>query len=387
MTSKSSHSLPRKKFLSDFEAILWGERRIKKRTRNGIGIFILLLLSLYQWICRRDIYESQGEFLIRGGQVSVTNSLSATLLGIKGGSNEKEVLDAFFLSQEAWEGVDQKLDLGQYFRQNSRDWLWGIRPWSHREDLWRFYQQSIDLDASSNHSVFRLKFRTFEPEKAYAVVTELLQAAEAFVNEIERKTLAERITAIERELMTVNQSIHTARQNFLAFQGQHKLLDPERNMGEELKAISRIEGEKIKAKIQLRELQSYLAPQAPQIRELEQRIASIEEQIREENAKLVGVSSEELNVLSFEYIDLKTHLDFLEKERMVLLKLMEETRVQANQKQKIFIEISKATLPIEPTGPHRIRNILNLTLLMAFVYVTWRIICSIVREHRITSRS
>jgi capsular polysaccharide transport system permease protein len=386
MTSKSLSPPTKKKFLEDFYAILWGERRIKKRTRSRIWLLIVLLLGLYQWVCRRDVYESQGEFLVRGGQISVTNSLSATLLGIKGNSSEKDVLDAFFLSQEAWEHVDQKLDLSRYFRQNSRDWLWGIRPWSHREDLWRFYQKSLDLDAPSGSSVFQLKFRTFEPRKAHDVVTELLQAAESFINEIERKTLSERILAIEKELVTINQSIHMARQNLIAFQAQHKLLDLETNVGDELKAIARIEGEKIKAKIQLRELQSYLAPQAPQIKELEQRIASMEEQIQEENTKLIGANSGELNVLTFEYIDLKTHLDFLEKERMVLIKLAEETRVQANQKQKIFIEISRATLPIEPIGPHRIRNIVNILLLIALLYATWRIILSIIREHRMTSR-
>ncbi|MDR2377727.1 MAG: hypothetical protein LBD54_03175 [Puniceicoccales bacterium] len=345
----------------------------------------ILLLTFYQFFCRRDVFESRGEFLVRGEQFSVTG-LGPALWGGGGSWREKGVLDSFFLSQEAWERVDRKLKLGDYFLQNCRDWILGIRPWSHSEDLWKFYQKSIDLDMASGGSVLQLKFRTFDPQTAHGVVTELLRAAEGFVNDLERRTLAERITAIEKELIGVNQSLHTARQNFLNFQAQHQLLNPELNAGEELKAIARIEGERIRAKIQLRELRAYLAPDATQIREIEQRIASMEEQVREENAKLIGANSGELNVLSFEYIDLKTRLDFLENERLVLLKLAEETRVQANQKQKIFIEISRATLPIEPIGPHRFRDLINIMLLLLLVYATGRIIRGILQEHRITSR-
>jgi capsular polysaccharide transport system permease protein len=386
MVLKCSLSPPKKNFRRDFYAILWGEKKIAKRARFLFWGTFIVSLMLYQWICLRDVYESQGEFLIRGGQRSVVDSFSAKLLGVGSGSNERDVLNSFFLSQEAWECVEQKLDLGRYFLQNSRDWLLGIRPWSHREDLWRFYQHSIDLDTSLGGSVFQLKFRTFDPEKAHAVVTELLRAAEVFVNAVERKTLSERIASIERELVTVNQSIHTARQNFITFQSQHKLLDPKISAEVELKAISHIEGEKMRAKIQLRELQAYLSPQAPQIKEVEQKIASMEEQIREENAKLVGANSKELNVLTLEYIDLKTHLDFLEQERMILFKLAEETRIQINQKQKIFVEISRATLPIEPVGPRRIRNIINITLLAVLVYAAGCVVRGIINEHRITSR-
>ncbi|MDR0444897.1 MAG: hypothetical protein LBG98_01230 [Puniceicoccales bacterium] len=386
MVLRYSPSPPKKNFQRDFYAILWGEKKIAKRVHFLLWGTLFLLLVLYQWICLRDVYESQGEFLIRGGRGSVIDSFSAKFLGIGGGSNERDVLNAFFLSQEAWECVEQKLDLSHYFRQNSRDWLLGIRPWSHREDLWRFYQHSIDLDTSRDGSVFQLKFQTFDPEKAHAVVTELLRAAEIFVNEVEHKTLSERIASIERELITVSQSIHTAQQNLIAFQSQHGLLDPKISAEAELKAISHIEGEKMRAKIQLRELQAYLSPQAPQIKEVEQRIASMEEQICEESAKLVGADSKELNVLTLEYIDLKTHLDFLEQERMVLFKLAEETRIQINQKQKIFIEISRATLPIEPIGPRRIRNIINITLLAVLIYAAGRVIRGIINEHRITSR-
>jgi capsular polysaccharide transport system permease protein len=385
MGSSQSRVFPRIGFFEGFFAVLSGRRRLGKSARRALWGTIILLLVFYQFFCRRDVFESRGEFLIRGEQFSVTG-LGPTIWGTGGSWREKDVLDSFFLSQEAWERVDRKFNLGDYFLQNSRDWILGVRPWSHQEDLWKFYQKSIELDVSRGACVLQLKFRTFDPQKAHAVVAELLRAAEGFVNDLERRTLAERIEAIEKELIGVNQSLHTARQNFLNFQAQHQLLNPELNAGEELRAIARIEGERIRAKIQLRELRAYLAPDASQIREIEQRIASMEAQVREENAKLIGANSGELNVLSFEYIDLKTRLDFLESERLVLLKLAEETRVQANQKQKIFIEISRATLPIEPIGPHRFRDLVNIMLLLLLVYATGRIIRGIIQEHRITSR-
>jgi len=385
MSPTQAREAPRGSWWEHFCAVLLGERQLRGSTRSVLWGTVALLLILYQWVCRRDVYESQGEFLVRGGHFSATGS-GPTHWDLRSDWREKGVLDAFFLSQEAWERVDRKLQLGDYFRRNCRDWIWGVRPWSHQEDLWKFYQKSIGLSASRGGTVLQLKFRTFGPREAHAVVTELLRAAEEFVNGVERRTLAERIAAIERELVSVNQSIHTARQNFLTFQSQHQLLNPETSAGAEQRAIAAIEAERIRARIQLRELQAYLAPDAPQIRELERRIASMEEQLREENAKLVGADAGELNVLSFEYIDLRTRLDFLEQERLVLLRLAEETRVQANQKQRIFIEISRATLPIEPAGPHRIRNIINLVLLIMMGYVTWRIARGIIHEHRITSR-
>lgn len=371
-----------------------GKSRMRRSMRGLLGMRPLFLFTvvvptllaiLYFGFLASDVYISTSRFVVRGPEKQSSSGLGMLLdsTGFAGGGNEVYAAQGYLLSRDALRALNRQNAFVRAYTMPSVSILDRFAPSGLRdsfEDLYEYYKKKVEVEQDSTSSIVTLSVHAFTPQDAYRFNGQLLEMAEATVNNLNERGRADLIRFARREVDDAKDRSRSAALALSAYRNQAGVLDPEKQATVQIELISRLQSELIATQAQLRQLRTF-TPQNPQIMALDNRARGLSAEIGRQLGSVAG-ANRSLSTRAAQYQRLLLDSQFADKQLAVSMASFEQASNEARRQQSYVERIVSPNLPDKALLPRRMRGIVS-TLILGLA--AWAIISMLVAgmlEHR-----
>jgi len=355
--------------------------RPRRRQRiAGLGSLLLLvvlpvcLVSGYFWILAADRYESETSFVLRAPGRSLPLGMPSNFMptgGIARAADDGFIVRDYLESRDAMHWLGTHADLRAAYDRARWDPVWRFpNPFesNSEEGLFKHYQRMVTSKFDSSTGVNLLKVEAFTPQEAQRLAASLLDAAEALVNRLNRRSREDAVALANAEVDRMRERTLAAQAALTAFREHERMIDPGQSTLAVLQTIARLALDAAQANVQINELTQSSA-NSPQIAQLRNKQAALEAQIVLERQRLAG-DAQAIAPRIAEYERLMLEREFAEKALMAAMTAVETARVEA-LRQHIYLErVAAPGRPDYPAYPYRV---IWCLVVLAAACMTWRI--------------
>lgn len=344
-----------------------------------------LLAAVYFGILATDMYQSESKYTIQGADMRSAGSLDSLIgaLSVSGGSNEYDAraVREYILSRDVLRRLDIEEGFIDHHQNAAIDWVARIPADASFEDAYRYYGRLVDVGYDSQSGVSTLTVMASTAEDARRFALAILRYAEETVNDISERARQDRMKFARSEVHAGEERLAKARQAILELQREGEEIDPTESATAVFNIRSQLDSELSKARAELRQLESFMQPDAHQVQVQKQKIASLEEQIRNENLKLVDGQSQSLSASIARFEPLVLEKEFAGKAYESALASLEVARTEAAQQHRYLAIIVQPSVPDEATHPKRILGVMTVLALAAVAFGVLSLLIAAAREH------
>ena len=364
-----------------------GARRLvaSRGLRRALACLPVLVTTLYVLLLAEPRYVSESHIVVRhsADAPALSGGLGALLTGTVGSSLEDAyVLRDYLLSHDMLDHVEREIGFRAVFEQPWWDPVSRLWPWFRREERLAYFRSRVDaaLDAKSGALVIRTQ--GFDPQYAQRLNHVMVREAERFINSVSQRIAGEQLEFANQELARAQRRLGDARERVLAYQNEHSLLDPTAQAESASRTVAEMETRRAQMEAELRNLQTYLLPDAPQVAALRNGLLTLRAQIDAERKQLAAPKGDRLNRVAARFQELRALLDFETDLYKLSLAALEKTRVDSARKVKYLAVVSQPMLPERALYPQRIASIVTALVATLLLLGIVRLIAGIVRDHR-----
>lgn len=344
-----------------------------------------LLLALYYLAFATDRYVSNAQLIVEGDDVA---SLSIAALGILAPGAGESALDAeivktFILSPAMLDHLDAQLNVRAHYSDPAIDPFSRLAPDASSEDFLSYYLSRVDVVIGETAPIIELKVQGFDPAFARTLAEAIATRAEQFVNEVGQSLAREQVAFVQGELDKANERMRKETAGLIDLQNRNRMIDPVLESQAVAQIIGGLQQEQSRLRTELKALQSFLSPTAPEVVAMRKKIAAVESQIEQERGKQVKAGDRQpLNdlVLTFKESELSVQvaLDVYQGS----LKSLEAAKLDASRKVKHLVRISAPTLPQDSLMPRRLYNLATVFVLLNLLFWVGRLLIASIRDHQ-----
>jgi capsular polysaccharide transport system permease protein len=344
-----------------------------------------VLGAVYYGFFASPQYESATLFTINSAEQQQSLALMTTMLGsLSGSPATHDTLAArdYVLSRDMLKLLDEKHHIIAHYKNRSWDWWSRLATDSSFEDAYEYYQKMVLADYDSTTGSLTLRVRAFGANKAHELAVEILDRAEAQVNDLTDRERNDQIRFGEKQVTTMETRLSKARQALLVLQQRHGDINPESTAQAALGIRTALQGEIARARAELAEARAYMNPDAPKVVALNQRIRALEGQAAQQNARLVnprtnsGVAE---NIGEFEAA--AAEKEFAQRAYESARASLELARADAMRQHRYLVRVSEPSTPDESTYPRRWLGVLTIAMVSFMVWGIGLLLVAAVREH------
>ncbi|EWH10279.1 capsule transport protein KpsE [Catenovulum agarivorans DS-2] len=344
----------------------------------------VVALAIYLFVIASDQYESTATLVIKtSDEPNLAAGASLPLLGIDGGqSKDAYLIQKHILSKDMLKHLQQNVQLRAHFSQTNADWVSRLSADATFEDFYQYYLDKVNVEFDDISGLISLSVRTFEADYSYLVINEIIQHAEAFINQLGHQIALEEVAFVEKELNRSHENLSDLTAKLTQFQNKQQVFSTEQQSTAVLGSIAELNSLMISKKTEVEALLSYMNPTAAEVVTLQNQIKAIETQITEQQSKLISDSDTALNELDIQYRNLKMQIDFAADVYKAALLGLETTRAEVHKKLKHLLVVEHATVADEALYPRRFYWFVTLTVLLAMMYGILVMVLATVKEHK-----
>jgi capsular polysaccharide transport system permease protein len=280
--------------------------------------------------------------------------------------------------------LDSELKIREHFASPRMDLLERISGDASQEKLLRQYRSRVEVGYDDVASLLTVRVQGFDPAFAQRLNQRILEESERFVNGYSQRIAREKLTFVEGELKTAAQRVEDAKNQLLAFQTRHRLLDPIFQAQASGALSAGLLASQARLESELNALLSYMNDDAPQVRALRARIAAAGKQAAAERERGTRPSQqgEQLNSLAIEFQGLQMQAEFAVDAYKIALATVENTRIDATRKLKSLVVLEPPSKPETPEYPRRGYILTTVFVVSLLVYAIARLVLATIREHQ-----
>ena len=346
--------------------------RISDRVKRISPLFLVavviptLLAILYFGFIASDVYISESRFTVRSPEKSTPSGLGALFKssGFSSAGDEVYAAQDYVLSRDALHALNQEKAFTRAYSApyiSAFDRFSGIGSGSTFEDLYKYYKKKVDVKYDTSSSIVTLTVRAFTPQDAARFNRQLLEMAEATVNNLNERGRQDLIRFAQREVNEAKTQSQNAALALSAYRNAAGVVDPEKQATVQIQMISKLQDELIATRTQLTETRT-VSPQNPQIEVLAARAQSLNDEINKQLGLVAG-SSKSLSSRAAQYQRLWLENEFAGKQLASAMASLDSARNEANRKQAYVQRVVQPNVPDEPLEPRRWRGILSTFIL------------------------
>ncbi|HMO46727.1 MAG TPA: capsular biosynthesis protein [Rubrivivax sp.] len=347
----------------------------------------LLLTALYLGVFAADRYVSESTLAVKqAGSENVSLPGAAMLLaGLSPPAREDTLyVQRYIHSLALLLKLDAELKIREHFAASRLDFLDRISRGTSQEDFLQHYRDRVQVAYDDVASLLTVRVQGFDPVFAQQLNRRILEESEHFVNEYSQQMAREKLAFAEGELKSAAQHVQEAKNQLLAFQTRHRLLDPVFQAQASGALSAELQANKARLESSLNALQTYMSDDAPQVRALRAQIAAAGKQAEAERERGTRPSQqgERLNTLAIEFQGLQMQAEFAVDAYKIALAAVENTRIEATRKLKSLVVIEPPSLPQTPEYPRRLYILSTVLAASLLVYAIVRLVLATIREHQ-----
>jgi capsular polysaccharide transport system permease protein len=366
------------------------QRIVRSSTRHFAIAIIglpLLLYGLYLGLAAADRFVSESVVSVRqsGGDGGSLPGAALMLAGITPAAHEDTLqLKDFVHSQGLLDRLEATLKLREHFAQAGADWPFQLRQGATREDFVRYYRSRVEVSFDDRSALLKVRTQGFTPEFAQRLNQGILDESERFVNETSHRIARERMRFAEGELSLAGQRLQAARNELLAFQTRHKLLDPTAQAASSGALAAELQATRSRLEAELNSLLTYLREDAYQVRNLQARLNALDQQIAKEREQATSENRKggQLNVLAADFQALQLKVQFAQDAYRLALAAVENARIESTRKLKNLVVVEPPTRPETAEYPLKAYNLATLLTVCVLFFAIGRLVLAIIREHQ-----
>lgn len=348
------------------------------------------LATLYYSAVAADRYASVTVVSVRDMSATTVSSTSASVAALLGGGGAAPIslADTFFVenyvqSMDLLEKLDKRFNLRAHYSAPRWDLIYRLNPEVRREDFLTYFRNRVQVSLDEYSGLLTIEVQGFEPAFAQKLARAVLEETERFVNENAHRIARERMVFSEGEVQraaALEQKAHAA---VLAFQTQHKLLDPLSQATANSTLTAALQATQAKQEADLKAALSYMSEDSLQVRSLRSQLEATKAQIEVERLRATGsVNGTQLPALAIEYQSLLTQAAFASDEHKTALLSLEQARLDASRKLKTLMVMEPPTLPDLPVYPRRLVDWFTVVAVCGMIFTIIRLVHATIREHQ-----
>lgn len=364
--------------------------KVKRVLRKSpFMVFVVLpciIFAFYQSIVATERFESQAQVIVKQPDGAATMDASMAMLsglGLPSSSgSDTELVKAYVFSNDMLEYLQSHLDLRKHFSATDIDWFSRLASEATREELFEYYNERVKVEINDTSGVVSIYTQGFTPEFAKQLANVVVSRAEWYINSIGHQLARSQLKFVSTEHQLVEQKLQKAQAELLKFQKQHNLLDPTAEGVAVQQIAYQLEGQITAKEAELKNLRTIMSDHAPKVVAMKSQLTALKAQLVTERNKLSHHSEEQSSVgeILAQYSDLKVKADLALQAYTSSQISLEKSRIEAYRQLKYLITVESATLSQESKYPDAFYNVSLFALVLAMVFVIFRIIISTVRE-------
>ncbi|EKB18659.1 polysaccharide transporter [Aeromonas veronii] len=375
-----------KLFLIDSKGYQVAHHSWKKAVKLGSFLWVVVcfsLAALYYGAIASDRYVSQASLIIKQADQLKMLPDALSMLGL-GGSNHQDVLviQDYLKSWDMLDTLDKELQLKKHYQSDSADMFSRLPEDATREEFLAFYRDHLTISLDELSGVLTVNLQAFEPEYAKRVVTLMLKESEGFINRLSHQVAMDQLKFVETEVARSHERLLQEREKMLAFQNQHQLMSPEATSTAMIGVVSELEAELVRQDAELKRLQIYMNPSAPDVIAVKDRVEALTRQLAQEKMRLTSGDKKSLNEVNADYQAVQVQTQLAADVYKTGLVSMEQARVEAYRKLKHLLVVSQPSVAEEAEYPRRLYNLATIGVLLCLFYGLVVMGLATLREHQ-----
>lgn len=346
----------------------------------------MLLYGVYFAFIAVDRYVSESSISVRqdSGDASALPGAAMLLAGV-GTSSQQDTLylKEFVHSQALLLRLEPKLKLREHFGATPTDLPFRLAGDASQEQFVKYLRERVEAAFDDRTGLLKLRVQGFDPDYAQRLNQALLEESERFVNELSHRVARERLRFAEGELELASQRLQGARNDVLAFQARHKLLDPGLQAQFSGTLTGELEASRSRLEAELTGLLGFLNEDAFQVKALRGRIKALNQQIETERTRATSGDKRgaRLNQLAIDFQGLQLQAEFARDAYKLALGAVENARIDATRKIKSLVVVEPPSRPETAEYPLVGYNLATLLAVCVLLYAIMRLVLATIREH------
>lgn len=351
----------------------------------GMVALPMFLATIYFTLLASDRFVSETVVAVRAAsqeQGSIPGM--ALMLGMVNPPSREDTLylREYVHSLDLLKILDRRLKLREHYSAIRSDRAYILSADASQEDFLEYYRKRIEVTFDETTSLLKVRVQAFDPQFANALSKAILEESERFVNVFSQRMAREQMAFAEVEMARSAGKVEEAKNSVLTFQTRNKLLDPMAQAQATEALTATLQGTLSQQEAELRNLQTFLAPNSFQIRAQRSQIAATRAQLDAERVRATsGRSADRLNALAAEFEELKLKAEFAQDAYKLSLTAVENARIDASRKLKSLIVIDSPSQPETAEYPTRIYNLITLLIVTLMLYGIARLVLATIRDH------
>lgn len=359
-------------------------------TRRNLAVWLVgvptVVSAIYLFAFAADRYESEAVVTVKqSGDQPVGLAGLASIFQVSGASAHADLLllQTHILSMDMLQHADKQLGLRQAWSAPPRDWLLRLAADASTDDFLAYWRERVEAHFDDATGLLTVRTQGFTAEQAQRVNRTIVQASEAFINQISQRLAREQMSFAASELATASEKFRNAKAKMLAFQEKHRMLDPAAQAQATTALTLELQSRLTRLEADLRAAESYMDANSFQVRAMRQQADALRQQMAAEAARGTAdtKAGARLNTLAGDFRELEIEVNFAEQAYKSATLSMETARMESMRKIKSLVLVASPTLPEEAAYPKRGYDMLALVLGFALVFGIVRLLVATIEDH------
>lgn len=360
--------------------------RIKLSWLMVVTIITPTFLSImYFGLVASDVYISESRFVVRSPDKQTPSGLGVLLksAGFSNSADEVVVAKAFLDSRDALRALNRNGAFSSQYSSSTISMVDRFAPFGlfdSFEDLYRYYQSKVSIEADTSTSISTLTVRAYSAPTARQFNEQLLEMAEATVNKLNERGRQDLISFADAEVIGAKQKASSTALALSVYRNREGVVDPEKQANVQMQMISKLQDELIASKTQLIQLRTFAA-ENPQVPVLATKVRSLQDEI-DKQLGLVAGNRKSLAATAVRYQRLQLESTVADKQLAGALASLEDARNEARRKQAYVERIVEPNMPDDALEPRRLRGIFTTFVLGLVAFGILSMLLAGIREHQ-----
>jgi capsular polysaccharide transport system permease protein len=361
-------------------------RPATRRYLIAVGAPTLLTL-IYLSVFAADGYVSRAQVMVEhestpGLAAAAEMTLGALSLGSTSTKQDALVVQTFMQSRAMLNYLEKELGLRAHYSAGGVD-VWGrLSADASEEDFLDYFRKRLTIDVDDATNVIDVEYVAYDAEFAQRVARLIVKRSETFVNEIGQHLAREQMTFVNAEVEKAHQRVQDTSRALILLQRKYDLFSPEKESESTGLILSGLNQELSMQRVELKALQAYLNPKAPEVQVAKARIEALEAQIAGEQRKLVGGDGSGLNDALLAYQDAQVNVTLAGEVYKAALASLETTRLDALRKVKYLVAISEPSAPDDAEHPRIWYWTATIFVFLNLLYFVAGLVIATIEDHR-----
>lgn len=369
-----------------------GKPRKNKRCKKiNLLLWVTVIIPtvsalIYFSVWASDQYVSESSFVVRSsGNQSASTGLGVLLqnAGFARAQDDTYTVQEYMRSRSALDALSKKVPVRSYYESQgdifSRFNPLGLSD-SH-EEFYQYYTGKVSIHFDSITGISVLQVKSFAAGESKEINQELLNQAEALINQLNDRARKDTVMFAEQNVRTAEERVKEASDSLMVFRTRNGIFDLKEQSSVQLGLISKLQDELIVIRTQLDQVKA-MTPDNPQLAGLRAREQSLRKEIDQQMRLISGSGEGSMARKAAEYQRLYLENELAEKQLAAALNSLESAKAEADRQQLYLEVVSQPSEPDFALYPQRLYNILATFIIGLMLYGILKLLVASIREHK-----